>query len=161
MNEKHEHVGELTIDRAQGTEHCEECDPALANQLKLNNALLRDLTKTLAEYLPHCEESLRRNAHMNDLTPEYLAEMKFKKDDLWEFDLLLGHFIGKFTAKYEGGDRMGDALPALIEQAKVFHAAAPEQPKRVLMDAVLVDFLNFWVSKRCADLGLYARDLKA
>jgi len=29
--EKHEHVGELTIDRAQGAEYCEECDPALKN----------------------------------------------------------------------------------------------------------------------------------
>lgn len=26
---KHEHVGELTIDRAQGTEYCAECDPVL------------------------------------------------------------------------------------------------------------------------------------
>lgn len=29
---KHEHVGELTIDRAQGTEYCEECDPVLARE---------------------------------------------------------------------------------------------------------------------------------
>jgi hypothetical protein len=30
MPEKHEHVGEFTIDRATGEERCDECDPALA-----------------------------------------------------------------------------------------------------------------------------------
>ncbi len=29
MPEKHEHVGEFTIDRATGEERCDECDPAL------------------------------------------------------------------------------------------------------------------------------------
>lgn len=33
---KHEHIGELTIDRAQGIEYCEECDPALLGPHLLN-----------------------------------------------------------------------------------------------------------------------------
>lgn len=129
--------------------------------LELNEKLRINFMKHLATYLPTCEESLRRNQHMSDLTPEYLLEMKFNQNDLWDFDLLLGHFIGMFAVKYEGLDRMGDVLPVLCEQAKAWHAAEPTHPKRALMDAVLVDFLNSWASKRGADLGLYAKDLKA
>jgi hypothetical protein len=33
MTGKHEHVGELTIDRATGEERCDECDPALLEEL--------------------------------------------------------------------------------------------------------------------------------
>lgn len=126
--------------------------------LDLNTQLLNSLMKNLKEYLPMCKERLVRNTHMREMKDA--ATWVPTVGQLDTLNLLLGHFVGKFAVAYEGGNRFVAIANALVADAKKFVTARPKDaPDALLIDAALVDFLNYWSEKRGLDLALYTSDL--
>jgi len=124
---------------------------------ELNDKLKTALLKNLAEYMPSCKESLVRNIHMHTFKE---VELWYPTaEDLMSLETVVGYIIDIFANSYKGGDSLGDVATGLVDAAKKERAYSATVPDRELWDAVIVDFLNFWASKRCMDLGLYTKDL--
>lgn len=126
-------------------------------QAELNARLGRALLKNLEEYMSRMPASLAFNAHMHSL-PVSVGWIPAQSltDGLTSF---LKNFISNFESSYVGNNIVGSVVTALCAQAKHYRAVRPNEPDRHCTDAVLVDFLNFFASKRGCDLGFYTKDL--
>lgn len=110
--------------------------------------LTDSLEKYLGQYLPECEVSVRRNCHMN--------AVKAETPMLTNTAGTLSMYVLTIPVYHKGGGRVLDVLEAMSEAAKRFVLPFED----AMVDAVVVDFVNFVGSKNCCDYAMYTKDLR-
>lgn len=122
--------------------------------------LLSYLRIDVERYAPDCQESVKRNGHMN----EYDGGTRLKADEVKPW---LDGFCERFAARYKGPQSTGDVAMGMVKCARVWRYApdidgwkGPSHADQATRDAVLTDFINFTAGRRGVDFALYSKDLK-
>lgn len=121
--------------------------------------LLSHLRADLDKYAPDCQESVKRNSHMN----EYDGHVRIVNARPF-----LDGFCERFASRYMGSQSTGDVATGMVHCARVWRYA-PKIPgwengldhsDQDTRDAVLTDFINFAAGRRGVDFALCSKDLK-
>jgi hypothetical protein len=117
-----------------------------------DHSILQVLRGYVDQYSPACEESVRRNKHMNDYDGTPIPADGAKA---W-----LGGFSEHFASRYSGGRKAGDVMFGMAKCAKSWRAKPGLEATQAAKDALVVDFVNYVASNHCGmDLAMYTSDL--
>lgn len=112
--------------------------------------LLVLLMKDLESYLPNCAESVIRNNHMNDMKPGEEIMPVVAREILERFVTAVPNYSKDVWGTI-------DVLNSMSECAKIH---CPPLGNKVI-DALVIDFINYVAGLRCVDYGMYTKDLRA
>ena len=116
-----------------------------------NKELMNMLIKQLNDYIPKAKESITRNNHMNDYKDE-----EFSQD-----------IVFKILAIYVNNDNFEDLLacPSKIDLLEKMTQIAKDNFKKIedvsqnIIDALLIDFINYVGMGQGVDYAIYTTDL--
>lgn len=116
--------------------------------------LLKVLRDRADAYSQSCDESVRRNKHMN----QYDGSTPVAPDAARAW---LDGFCVLFSERYEGPKVSRDVISGMVMCARTWRTRPGlEGVSQDGKDAVVVDFVNYVAANHCGmDLGLYAVDL--
>lgn len=116
--------------------------------------LLQVLRVHVGKYSPTCDESVRRNKHMNQYDDSTSVPAEAAK--AW-----LDGFCELFSSRYSGSFVSRDVVFGMVNCARTWRTRPGlECVSQDARDAVIVDFVNHVAGNHCGmDLALYTADL--
>lgn len=116
--------------------------------------LLQSLRAHVAAYSPSCDESIRRNKHMN----QYDGSTPVPPDAARGW---LDGFCAHFAERFSGAMINRDVIMGMAACAKTWRSRPGlDGASQSAKDAVVVDFVNYVAGNHCGmDLAMYTSDL--